>query len=127
MNKPPQIVQPPVSHFLHVHPVGLVTNDKTAWICDSCGSESRKKNGMQRYKCTEKCDFDLCGDCVSQELHHLHQHPMSKSKSTKVEQWVCDGCKRMTKSVGNRYLCSKCQFDLCTWCWEKKLKAEKEE
>jgi len=32
------------------------------WGCDGCGESGE---GKERYRCTQGCDYDLCGDCNS--------------------------------------------------------------
>ena len=43
----------------HEHP--LEKSDRSSgWGCDGCGQSGQ---GKERYRCTQGCDFDFCGDC----------------------------------------------------------------
>eukprot|EP00931_Biecheleriopsis_adriatica_P102676 TRINITY_DN77615_c0_g1_i1.p1 TRINITY_DN77615_c0_g1~~TRINITY_DN77615_c0_g1_i1.p1 ORF type:complete len:436 (+),score=52.32 TRINITY_DN77615_c0_g1_i1:64-1371(+) len=38
-------------------------NRRGAWRCDECGRHSFMSSKLRCYRCTEGCDFDLCGSC----------------------------------------------------------------
>lgn len=47
----------------HEHP--LEKSDRTSgWGCDGCGQSGE---GKDRYRCTQGCDYDLCGDCLEKQ------------------------------------------------------------
>ena len=96
--------------------------------------------GIPRFRC-EKCDFDLCENCMinytdkeSYSLNKLykvdvHKHPLQFLDKTKDNGWKCDGGKfelkcfsgitdfHQTKSIP-RFRCEKCDFDLCENCMD---------
>jgi len=45
----------------HEHPVEQ-SERATGWGCDGCGQSGE---GKVRFRCTQGCDFDLCGECNS--------------------------------------------------------------
>ena len=44
----------------HEHPLALC--DGVGWYCDGCNKSGA---GKTRYKCTEGCNFDYCGECFA--------------------------------------------------------------
>jgi len=43
----------------HEHPLEL-SDRSSGWGCDGCGQSGE---GKDRFRCTQGCDYDLCGDC----------------------------------------------------------------
>mmetsp|Transcript_85210 Transcript_85210/g.237891 ORF Transcript_85210/g.237891 Transcript_85210/m.237891 type:complete len:232 (+) Transcript_85210:52-747(+) len=62
-----------VSTPKHKHPLEFVTHCKKSgillsrvhWRCDGCGTRNRTRPGIQRYRCTRGCNFDLCDSCIN--------------------------------------------------------------
>ena len=48
-----------VKDGVHPHPLYLKTHGG-GWSCDGCGEDMPSH---QRYRCSERCDFDLCKSC----------------------------------------------------------------
>jgi len=44
----------------HEHPLEK-SDRESGWGCDGCGQSGA---GKDRYRCTQGCDFDFCGDCM---------------------------------------------------------------
>jgi len=44
----------------HEHPLEKKEGGYGGWGCDGCG---RDGSGQDRFRCTQGCDFDFCGDC----------------------------------------------------------------
>jgi len=51
----------------HDHTLAPSTRS-ACWTCDGCERHSKKCPDMQRYRCSEGCDFDLCNACS-----HFHE------------------------------------------------------
>jgi hypothetical protein len=61
-------------HHLHSHALEKLDKNN-GWGCDGseqggpdeegCGHGMGETEGLERYKCSEGCDFDLCEDCIS--------------------------------------------------------------
>lgn len=44
----------------HEHPLEKKDSSGPGWGCDGCGKSGE---GKERWRCTQGCDFDFCGDC----------------------------------------------------------------
>jgi len=58
----------------HKHPLALFTEGGDNWGCDGCGESGV---GKTRYKCTEGCNFDYCGECFAAQGKPREQEPQS--------------------------------------------------
>jgi len=116
---------------LHAHPLALVDFKHspnslgycTGFHCDSCGHKNRSP---KRWWCSS-CNYDLCLVCASEvsptqlkTLSVLHQHELAKvpacySKGSYSGGYYCNSC-LLHSSVGSRWWCSTCNWDLCPNC-----------
>lgn len=44
----------------HEHPLEKKEDNPNGWGCDGCGQSG---GGKDRYRCSQGCDFDFCGEC----------------------------------------------------------------
>merc|ERR1712118_422308 len=60
----------------HEHP--LEKSDRaTGWGCDGCGCSGE---GKERWRCTQGCDFDFCGDCYAKVMAPAEEAKASPPK-----------------------------------------------
>ena len=133
----------------HEHPlVFLDKSQDNGWLCNgqSFGNKCfsgitgfNQTTGIPRFRC-EKCDFDLCENCMNYyrkknfyELNktykaRVHIHPL-KFLGVQNSGWACDGRKFPEKCLSalndfgqttgfERFRCDKCDFDLCRNCMD---------
>lgn len=126
-----------------VHPHTVSFTSASGWSCDGartvsggCGGGS--VSGLRRFKCSERCNYDLCDKCVSASLKSPPADAgASSSDSAQIGDdelvftkqhghavkycsqggWSCDGCRGRPDAPIKRYKCAQgCNFDLCTTC-----------
>ena len=134
----------------HTHPlIFLDKSEDNGWACNGkdlingCFSGItgfNQSEGIPRFRC-EKCDFDLCENCMNHykkkiyyEINHsyktaAHPHGLIYLGKSIDGSWLCDGKKskegcfsgltdfHQTKGV-ERFRCEKCDFDLCKNCMD---------
>lgn len=134
----------------HTHPlIFLDKSEDNGWACNGkdlingCFSGItgfNQSEGIPRFRC-EKCDFDLCENCMNHykkkiyyEINHsyktaAHPHGLTYLGKSIDGSWLCDGKKskegcfsgltdfHQTKGV-ERFRCAKCDFDLCKNCMD---------
>ena len=135
---------------VHEHP--LVFLDKSrdnGWACNGkllinkCLSgitDFNQSKDIPRFKC-EKCDFDLCENCMNYyrkknfyEINKFykascHPHALKFLGNETEEVWLCDGKnfpERCLSEINDfyqtkgfdRFQCEKCNFDLCRNCMD---------
>ena len=134
----------------HTHPlIFLDKSEDNGWACNGkdlingCFSGItgfNQSKGIPRFRC-EKCDFDLCENCMNHykkkiyyEINHsyktaAHPHGLIYLGKSIDGSWLCDGKKskegcfsgltdfHQTKGV-ERFRCAKCDFDLCKNCMD---------
>ena len=134
----------------HTHPlIFLDKSDDKGWACNGkdlingCFSGItgfNQSEGIPRFRC-EKCDFDLCENCMNHykkkiyyEINHsyktaAHPHGLIYLGKSIDGSWLCDGKNskegcfsgltdfHQTKGV-ERFRCEKCDFDLCKNCMD---------
>ena len=141
------------SYYSQVHKHPLVFLDKTqdnGWACNAkdlinkCFSGItffNQSNGIPRFRC-EKCDFDLCENCMNYyrtkkfyEINRAykvscHSHALVYlGKSDGSDGWKCDGVNLKERCLSGitdfdqskgfeRFRCEKCDFDLCRNCMD---------
>ena len=113
---------------LHPHWL-IISSNRSGWYCDHCKDQDA---GMQRWRCSRGCEFDICGECVKETFFmHLgselrlkwHPHPLYK---TFKEIWNCDvglvtGRCELSEEGTNMdsalvWECKKCNFNICENC-----------
>jgi hypothetical protein len=62
----------------HPHPLEESSPVGT-WGCDSCQKWSKDHPGLQRYRCTMGCDFDLCQICYKVQEEKIESSPVALS------------------------------------------------
>lgn len=106
---------------LHGHPLAVRVfdpNTSTAWGCDGC---NRNNVPGPRFSCTQRCNYDLCHDCVAKGpvlVSQVHPHVLNIPHYTAntAAAWACDVCSAVNPT-GNRYHCeSDCNWDACQKC-----------
>ena len=133
----------------HEHPLIFLDKSKEdGWACNGkfftnkCLSgitDFNQTKNIPRFRC-EKCDFDLCENCMNfsrkknfYELNkeykvNVHRHPL-KFLGIRNEGWLCDGKNLKEKCLSEitdfnqtdgfeRFRCDKCDFDLCRNCMD---------
>ena len=132
----------------HDHLLKYVGTTKVEWFCNgkylkdsTCEMKDYKLHSdMPKFRC-EKCDFDLCLDCMNKNLIKSkkyiinteytcskHQHPLIYMGVTN-SNWKCDGNGLMKNCISGitkigqaegmpRFRCEKCDFDLCINCFD---------
>ena len=135
---------------VHEHP--LVFLDKSfenGWECDGRSLTGKclsgitgfnQTHGIPRFRC-EKCDFDLCENCMNfhkkKNFYELnksykvkcHNHPLIYIGVNYSNGWVCRGKDLEEKCLSGitnfhqtdgfeRFRCDKCNFDLCINCMD---------
>ena len=149
-NRALYLINKPYHTQVHQHP--LIFIDKTSdngWACNGKDLSNRcfsgitgfyQSQGIPRFRC-EKCDFDLCENCVNfyrkkkfYEMHQpykagCHSHGLVYLGKAEEDNWLCDGRKfkegcfsgfnnfKQTKG-SHRFRCDKCDFDLCGNCMD---------
>ena len=135
---------------VHNHPLNFLDKSKdNGWVCNGIKLEKKCFSGITdlnqtknipRFRCN-KCDFDLCENCVNNYKKKInfefkksykvkcHNHPLLFLDKSKDNGWACDGRKlekkcfsgitgfNQTKNIP-RFRCDKCDFDLCENCME---------
>lgn len=135
---------------IHNHPlIFLGISQNNDWCCD--GKNLIKKcfsgitgfdqtYGIPRFRC-EKCDFDLCENCMNNyklrenyELNKsykvsVHPHSLKYVGTSQDNGWGCDGRFLPDKCLSSitdfnqtkgfdRFRCEKCDYDLCRNCMD---------
>jgi hypothetical protein len=141
----------------HEHPlVFLDKSEDNGWACDGknlinkCFSgitDFHQTQNIPRFRC-EKCDFDLCENCMNyyrkKKFYEFnksykatcHSHPLTFLGTSDADNWLCDGKKLPEKCFSGitdfyqtkgfeRFRCDKCDFDLCRNCMDFYLKDKK--
>ena len=142
----------------HEHPlVFLDKSEDNGWACNGknlinkCFSgitDFNQTQNIPRFRC-EKCDFDLCENCMNyyrkKKFYEInktykvtcHSHPLTfLGISNDDDGWVCDGKNLPEKCLSGitnfdqtkgfeRFRCEKCDFDLCRNCMDFYLKDKK--
>ena len=137
--------------LVHKHPLTFLDKTKdNGWSCNGMNLDEKCFSGITgfdqtknipRFRC-EKCDFDLCENCMNHyrekfyyELNKsykasIHRHPLKYlNKTGEYDGWLCDGKKQkggclsgitdfyQTKGF-ERFRCESCDFDLCRNCMD---------
>eukprot|EP01043_Picozoa_sp_COSAG02_P014023 COSAG02_NODE_571_length_20173_cov_14.694032_2_plen_447_part_00 len=72
----------------HEHPLAQ-TDRSTGWTCDVCRSSGE---GLVRYRCTEGCDWDMCGECWDhKKAAHDAKHGTQGDDTTQLKRPVVGG------------------------------------
>ncbi|KAG7393228.1 E3 ubiquitin-protein ligase mib1 [Phytophthora pseudosyringae] len=69
---------------LHSHTVTLCAS-KTSWMCDGGMSHCFGDNAAKRYRCTSRCDFDLCESCLFATVIDKPSTSKATSKGTAAD------------------------------------------
>lgn len=134
----------------HKHPLTFLDKSRdNGWRCngrdlnEKCFSgitDFNQSKNVARFRC-EKCDFDLCENCMNHYKQNIvyvlnqfykttvHPHPLKFLDKTKDNGWFCDGRKLKEKCLSRindfqqtkgfeRFRCDKCDFDLCRNCMD---------
>ena len=141
---------------VHKHLIKYLGITDSKWYCNGKNLEDNCYSGITnlgqnrnipRFRC-EKCDFDLCLNCMNHYIikgkkynlneyykSTMHEHPLIYIGVTNVS-WCCDikgikknclsGIKSYTKSKIPRFRCYKCDFDICINCFDYYSNVEKD-
>merc|ERR1740130_1482704 len=58
----------------HEHPLKEMASDLRGWGCDGCGKDGGTVG--TRFRCTQDCDFDFCGECNANAGKATEPQPM---------------------------------------------------
>ena len=115
--RPSQIskTKPPPQHQKHYsHRHTLKAHQSRGWRCDVCGRSDLGRSD-ERWRCTEGCDWDCCGQCIAKKKHSAHSHTLKANQSG---GWNCDVCGRSGLDRSDeRWRCAEgCDWDCCSRC-----------
>ena len=112
---PPSVVVNHAQHKKHyAHRHTLKANQSGGWNCDVCGRSGLGRSD-ERWRCTEGCDWDCCGQCIAKKKHSAHSHTLKANQSG---GWNCDVCGRSGLDRSDeRWRCAEgCDWDCCSRC-----------
>ena len=75
----------------HQHRLALIQRN-SGWNCDVCRRSGSSSPQGRRYRCTEGCDWDMCGECWDQKVAaHAAKHGIQGDDPTQLKRPVVGG------------------------------------
>lgn len=140
---------------VHKHLLKYLGVTDSEWFCDGRKLENKCYSGttdigqnqnIPRFRC-EKCDFDLCLNCMNHYIIKgkkyilnntyiisMHKHPVTYIGVTN-DTWHCDGNGLIRNCISGisdykereipRFRCEQCDFDICINCFDYYSNVEK--